>query len=103
MKILLITTCAVLTLTLSGCKDKYKEGFDDGFVQGTASTEARLRKEMDEKIETLKRESERSTYNYGGLSTGVCGGGGVTVNGKHHSPGKTGCVRVHSDGRIEKY
>lgn len=31
-------------------------------------------------------------------------GNGVTLNGKHHeSWKKTGCVRVHSGGRIEKY
>jgi hypothetical protein len=36
-------------------------------------------------------------------STAACGGNGITLNGKHYSGGKTGCVKVYSDGRVERY
>lgn len=101
-----VSVTATLAALLIGCADKYTEGheagyqsgyrqgFDDANKQATAACEERLRRE--------RREcSEASSPTYS--STEVCGGGGVNVSGKHYPPGKTGCVRVHSDGRIERY
>ena len=36
-------------------------------------------------------------------TTEVCGGGGVNVGGRHYSSGQTGCVRVLSDGTVQRY
>ncbi len=84
---------------LSGCKDKYQEGYQSGYVDGVIQTENRLKKEYEEKLQDQKI-TNRSFSVY---STEVCGGGGVNVNQKHYEGGKTGCVRVYSDGRVERY
>ena len=87
-------------LVLVGCKDKYQEGYQVGYSDGVRSMESRL-KESEEKLETLKRQS--TNYSYSSVTTEVCGGNGVNSNGKYYSGGKTGCVRVYSDGRVERY
>lgn len=95
----------VFVLLFSGCEDKYQkgyaEGYQRGYSEGASDTENRMNKEFDEKLS--KQELDDLTTSYSVRSTEVCGGGGVNVNGKHYSGGKTGCVRVYSDGRIEKY
>lgn len=82
----------ILSLILYGCKDRYKEGYDIGYSDGVAITENRLKNEYEEKNNRLSV-----------TSTEVCGGGGVNVNNKHYAGGKTGCVRVYSDGRVVRY
>lgn len=96
----------LLLIVLVGCKDRYQEGFQkgfkDGFDQATAITETIC----SEKIEKEKRScAATSAYpsTFESYSTEVCGGGGVNLNGKYHSGGKKGCVRVFSDGRVERY
>lgn len=92
-------TILSLTFLLFGCKDKYQEGYQSGYVDGVIQTENRLKKEYEEKLQDQKvRNRSFSVY-----STEVCGGGGVNVNQKHYEGGKTGCVRVYSDGRVERY
>jgi len=95
----------VFVLLFSGCEDKYQkgyaEGYQRGYSEGASDTENRLNKEFDEKLS--KQVLDELTTSYSVRATEVCGGGGVNVNGKHYSAGKTGCVRVYSDGRIEKY
>ena len=86
-------------IILSGCKDKYQEGYQIGYSDGVRSMESKL-EESEKKLQDEKRKSQ---YSYSSVSTEVCGGTGVNLNGKHHSGGKTGCVRVYSDGRVEKY
>ena len=95
MKWLLIS----LSLLIVGCKDKYQEGYQVGFSEGVMATEAKLRQEYEEKIKRI----EESNRQYSVTSTSVCGGGGVNVSGKHYEGGKTGCVKVYSDGRIVRY
>lgn len=90
-----------LLLVISGCNDRYQEGYQEGYSEGASFTENRLHKDCEEKLSKQKRDSETSSY--GGGSTEVCGGGGVNLNGKHYSGGKTGCVRVYSDNRVERY
>jgi hypothetical protein len=100
MKQLLLISFFVL---LAGCEDKYQKGYETGFNDGVSVTEKKLKEIIDRQKEQLERLERRSNSYSGAYSTEVCDGGGVTVNGKHHSGGKTGCVRVYSDGRIEKY
>lgn len=90
----------LVTIVLTGCKDKFQEGYESGYADGVNATEQRLKKEYEEKISDLERKSRNS---FSVTSTSVCGGGGVNLNGKHYSGGKTGCVRAYSDGRVEKY
>jgi succinate dehydrogenase/fumarate reductase-like Fe-S protein len=73
------------------------------YLEGVSVTEKKLNEVIELLEEKIKRQERQSTYTSGISSTSVCGGGGVEVNGKHHGAGKTGCVRVYSDGRIEKY
>lgn len=86
-------------LVLVGCKDKYQEGYQVGYSDGVRSMESKL-KESEDKLNSLQRESINS---YSSVTTEVCGGNGVNSNGKYYSGGKTGCVRVYSDGRVERY
>lgn len=89
---------------LSGCSDKYEEGFQAGYAQGAKDAETRVRADFEQKLEALEREKSSSNSSYSATtSTEVCGGAGVNLNGKHYSGGKTGCVKVFSDGRVEKY
>ena len=89
-------------LLLVGCEDKYQKGYETGYLEGVSITEKRLNELIQLQEEKIYRLERQSNYSSGVSSTSVCGGG-VEVNGKHHSAGKTGCVRVYSDGRIEKY
>jgi succinate dehydrogenase/fumarate reductase-like Fe-S protein len=99
LKIFLLT----IFLLLVGCEDKYQKGYENGYLEGVSVTEKKLNEVIELLEEKIKRQERQSTYTSGISSTSVCGGGGVEVNGKHHGAGKTGCVRVYSDGRIEKY
>jgi hypothetical protein len=98
MNKLLIMSLLVPTI-LIGCKDKYREGYQIGYSDGVRSMESKL----EESEKKLQEEKSKSQYSFGSVSTQVCGGTGVNLNGKHYSGGKTGCVRVYSDGRVEKY
>ena len=93
-----ILISSLLFLLLIGCKDKYQEGYQVGYMDGVASMYNKVT-EAEKKLEDQKRQSN---YSYGYGSTEVCGGG-VNLNGKYYSGGKTGCVRVFNDGRVEKY
>jgi len=90
---------AFLFLFLVGCKDKFDEGYRAGYSNGVLVTEEKLQKEYDEKIKKL----ENSNREFSISSTSVCGGGGVTVGSKHYEGGKTGCVKVYSDGKVVRY
>lgn len=93
-----------LAATLVACKDR----FDEGYAAGYAEASAAVRKTVEEQCETKVRSCERAASSYtppsfSSVTTEVCGGGGVTFNGKHYKPGKTGCVRVFSDGRVQRW
>jgi hypothetical protein len=105
-KLLTFLPMAVLVTVLSGCADRYKEGYEagveSGFRQGFDEATKQSRAECEERVDRQRDRcsiSNSRTYS----STEVCGGGGVTVGGKHHPAGKTGCVRVFADGRVERY
>jgi hypothetical protein len=100
MKRLLFISIVIL---LAGCEDKYQKGYEAGYAEGALVTKNRLNELIELQAEKIRRLDGQSTSYSSGYSTEVCGGNGVDVNGKHHSAGKTGCVRVFSDGRIEKY
>lgn len=95
----------ISSLIFVGCTDRYEEGFQKGFADGFEQATAIQNTICSEKIDEQKRfcgaTSEFSSGS-GGYSTEVCGGG-ANVNGEHHKGGKTGCVRVFSDGRVERY
>ncbi len=93
----------LLSIAISACEDQHKKFYSEGYSQGFADAQRKFRKECDEKIDETKNHQESSSYGYGVSSTEVCGGDGVNVGSKHYSAGKTGCVRVFSDGRVEKY
>jgi hypothetical protein len=88
---------------LAGCTDKYQEGYQEGYAQGARETEVRVRAEYEQKMEALQSDASYAPSYTATVSTEVCGGNGVNLNGKHYSGGKTGCVRVLSDGKVEKY
>lgn len=92
----------VAAILLQGCDDRYAEGYQDGHDEALAEVERRIAE-----IEEYEDEQSEASYgggvNYRSVTTEVCGGGGVNVDGKHISPGKSGCVRVYSDGTTERY
>ena len=92
---------AGLLFVLAGCEDKYQQGYQQGYSEGASFAENKMNKECDEKLSKQERDATSSSYSV--TSTEVCGGGGVNLNGKHYSGGKTGCVRAYSDGRVERY
>ncbi len=96
VKVLVIS---IVVLALYGCKDRYQDGYDAGYAAGVSFTETRLRSEYEEKLRNFEEKANRLSV----TSTEVCGGGGVNVNNKHYPGGKTGCVRVYSDGRVVRY
>ncbi len=93
----------LLAILITGCEDQQKRFYSEGYAQGVADAEARLRDECKSKIDQTITEQNNSSSSYRVTSTEVCGGGGVNVGSKHYDGGKTGCVRVYSDGRVEKY
>jgi hypothetical protein len=104
--VLLYVVIALSTISTLGCKDRYQEGYDAGYADGFSKAKIGVEKRCEEKLEEEKRSCRDKTYSFGysgGYSTEVCGGGGLTANGKHYEGGKTGCVRVHSDGRVVRY
>lgn len=98
----------VLAVAISaGCSDRYDEGYWAGYAAALAEAQPTtdgLKAALDQ-CETAKGDA----YSTGAgnilrsVTTQVCGGGGVTLNGNHVRPGKTGCVRVFSDGSVERY
>lgn len=88
-----------------GCKDRYQEGFDAGYAEGFSRAKLGVEKRCEERLEEERRAWGDRSYSAGTprvYSTEVCGGGGVTTNGKHYEGGKTSYVRVHSDRRVEQ-
>ncbi|WP_138514569.1 hypothetical protein [Rhodoferax bucti] len=102
MRILVIMLAAVV---LVACGDKYKDGYQDGYAQGSHDAEVRVRADYEQQLSRIQGElSSKSSSSYSASTQSeVCGGSGVNFNGKHYSGGKTGCVRVLSDGRVERY
>ena len=92
----------VVILTIAGCKDHYDEGYAAGYADGSAAGE----KIGLEKAMAQHDAESRAIENYAAspyVTTEVCGGSGVNVNGKHYAGGKTGCVKVFSDGTVKRY
>lgn len=95
----------ICSLFFVGCTDRYEEGFQKGFADGFEQATAIQNTICSEKIDKQKRfcsTASEFSLGSGGYSTEVCGGG-VNVDGKYHKGGKTGCLRVFSDGRVERY
>jgi hypothetical protein len=103
-RFLLLATLAVL----SGCGKGYDEGlqagrrdgYEAGFEAGKAAAQQRLVAECDQR---LSEQRESYTLTSPVVSTTVCGGNGLVLNGKHIPPGKTGCVAAMSDGTVRRY
>jgi hypothetical protein len=92
----------VVMFAITGCKDRYDEGYAAGYADGTDAGEKIGYEKAQEQHETESRATE-SYYPSRYVTTEVCGGSGVNVNGKHYPGGKTGCVRVFSDGTVHRY
>ncbi|MBW2647797.1 MAG: hypothetical protein JRE23_16825 [Deltaproteobacteria bacterium] len=92
-KIIFVLGLAVALL--ASCEDRYPQGYDDGYADGYEAGRQVVAENHEDDIS--EHVSSRS------VTTEVCGGGGVNVNGKHVPPGPTGCVRVYSDGTFERY
>lgn len=95
----------VLFLALSGCKDKYQEGYGEGFSIGYAQAKAEAQAACSLQVDAAKESysSRTASPSYSFVTAEVCGGNGMDYNGKHYKAGKTGCVRVMADGRVEGY
>lgn len=91
---------------LIGCDYRFQDGYDQGYAKGyTAGLQEASElaaKRCDERVDALANSCRSARYS-SSVSTQVCGGDGVTLNGKHYPGGKTGCVRVYSDGRVERF
>jgi hypothetical protein len=98
-----VALIAVLFAIVLSYEKVQDSGYVAGYNDGIAVTEKRLNELIELQAEKIRRLEKQGATSSGVYSTEVCGGNGVDVNGKHHSAGKTGCVRVFSDGRIEKY
>ncbi len=85
---------------LIGCKDRFDEGFSAGYAAGVSDTTTRLKLEHEQKM--LELDRQRASTN-AVTSVQTCGGAGVNLNGRYYEGGKTGCVRVYSDGRVVRY
>lgn len=107
-KAIVFSLCSCL---LVACEGRYQEGYERGYSDGAMASELKFGEELkrereknrDLQSQIQELEGQIHTSHYDSYSTEVCGGGGVNVSGKYHAPGKTGCVRVFSDGRIERY
>lgn len=97
---IMLVVC-LLPLSLLGCKDRYQEGYEAGYADATDEVTQEMRAKCESEVSEAREES--CSYSYSSVVTETCGGAGVNFNGKYISPGKTGCVRVYSDGRIERY
>jgi hypothetical protein len=88
----------VLALTfvfLSSCENHYERGYSDGYADGYEAGKQVAMENCEDNIS--------GSFLSRSVTTEVCGGGGVNVDGKHISPGPTGCVRVYSDRTFERY
>jgi hypothetical protein len=104
--VLFYSVVALIAISNIGCKDRYQEGYDVGYAEGFSQAKIDAEKRCIDSLEEERSSCLDRSYSSGshsGYSTEVCGGGGVTANGKHYEGGKTGCVRVYSDGRVVRY
>ena len=93
----------LLAVCLAGCADRYDEGYAIGFEAGEEAARARAASRCEEQLAEQKEELTSREPSTPYVTTEVCGGTGVNVNGRHVSGGKTGCVRVYSDGLVQRY
>lgn len=91
----------LLPTLLLGCKDRYQEGYEVGYADATDEVTQEMKAKCENEVNEAREEAR--TFSYGPTVTEVCGGAGINMNGKHIPPGKTGCVRAYSDGRVERY
>jgi hypothetical protein len=101
MRALLNVLAVMCTVLLAACNDRYEEGYRSGYNDGVIAGE-KLGLEKATAQQRMAPRYEPVTESRS-VSTSVCGGGGVNLNGKHIKPGKTGCVRVMSDGTVQRY
>ena len=100
----MFTRCVLLLfIGLTGCADRYQEGYTAGYEAGAAAARAREVAQCEEKQREQERQRTLFESPSAAVTTEVCGGAGVNVNGRHVSGGKSGCVRVFDDGRVERY
>lgn len=106
-KLKILGLLLLVAFVSSGCSERYKEEYEKGYQAGYADGQHDARNECDEKLKkertTCQEEIESLTREPSATSTEVCGGGGVNFNGRHYAGGKTGCVRVFSNGKVERY
>jgi len=101
---ILPTTLFAMGVMCSGCQDRYQEGYQVGFADASSQASA-CKAELD-RCNREKNDAQTTgshSFYSGSVVTEVCGGNGLNLNGRHIRPGKTGCVRAYSDGRVERY
>ena len=81
-----------LLIPLQSHANDYDDGYDAGYKQAMLEIKSLLD----------NCEEDDSSFSYL-TSTEVCGGGGVTLNGKYIPGGATGCVKVYSDNTYKQY
>lgn len=107
LKLIYVFTFSVIFLSaIAGCKDRFQEGYEAGYSDGLSDGTDSAENKCTEKVEEEKKACRDQSYltdTSSEVTTEVCGDAGVNANGKHYSGGKTGCVRVYSDGRVDRY
>lgn len=102
---------AMILALAAGCEDRletrYREGvragYADGYNKGRLEGHRQGRLEAEKECDSRSSSHGGHSYSGGTVVAEVCGGGGVNVGTQHYSGGKTGCVRVYGDGRVDRY
>jgi hypothetical protein len=92
------TAAVAMGAMSSSCEDRYQLGYDAGYAAAFEAGAQAAREECETAASALGDYTLEPS-----VATEVCGGDGVNVNGKHFSPGPTGCVRVYDDGTSKSY
>lgn len=109
-RLMLVVLQVAISVSAGGCGNRCSDAYDAGYAAGLAAGSSRdseaaqeVQKAQERKPDLSSGEQEASGWNSGPTATEVCGGGGVDIGTEHIEPGDSGCVRVFSDGRIERY
>lgn len=96
-------TFVAAAFLLAACSDRYDEGYRLGYAAGRTDM-LQVATQCEQRLQDERRRIDSALFDAEpSVATTVCGGAGVNLNGKHIAPGKTGCVRVLSDGTVERY
>lgn len=104
-------TIPCLVVLISACTQEtdaeHKQAYEAGYADASVKLKNVYERRVQEMEATHRREVEVLKSQIPGpsltQSTEICGVDGANVNGRHIDGGKTGCVRMYSDGRYERF